>query len=157
VSYGQAGIAVRNALSRGDGDGAAQAAAELDEAHKVEILLGAVIRRADRVGAAHWASGEMLLLCRRLALPASTDLDDHAIRFVLRRIAPERWCREGLDAPDHLETMEDVAAALAAGCGGAAVLERMKHRALYHAVSDYYRLGSIHALGVRPLLILAAS
>ncbi len=157
MSYGQAGIAVRNALSRGDGDGAARAVAELDEAHKVEILLGAVIRRADRVGAAHWASGEMHLLCRRLAEPASTDLDDHAIRFVLRRIAPERWCREGLDAPLHLESIEDVAAALASGCGGGAVLERMKHRALYHAVSDYYRLGSIHALGVRPLLILAAS
>ncbi len=156
VSYGQAGIAVRNALTRGDAEAAARAVHFLDDAHRVELLLGAVIRRADLVGAEHWASGELDLLCRRLAVPAATHLDDLAISFVLRRIAPERWSGEGRDEPLSLNTMEDVAVALKNGFGGKSILQQMMHRCMYRAVSDYYALGSIHALGVRPLLILVA-
>jgi hypothetical protein len=157
VSYGQAGIAVRDALARGDGDAAAMAVADLDDAHRIEILLGAVIRRADGVCAQHWADGDVNLLCKALVLPGNTDADDRAIAYVLRRIIGERWRPDGPDAAQDPQTMDDVAQALAAGCGGLALLRRMKHRRLYRVVSDYYSIGSIHALGLRPLLILADS
>ena len=157
MNYGQAGIAVRDALARGDGDAAATAVAELDDAHKIEILLGLVIRRADRVSAQHWESGDVNLLCNALVLPCNTDADDRAVAYVLRRVIGERWSPDGSDVAYDLQTMADVAQALARGCGGLAVLHRLKHRRLYRVVSDYYLQGSIHALGLRPLLILADS
>jgi len=41
--------------------------------------------------------------------------------------------------------------------GGGSLLDALAHLPLHPPVAAYYRRGSLHALGVRPLLILAAT
>lgn len=157
AAFGQAGIAVREALTRGDAAGAARAASGLDEAHHVEILLGALIRRADVSGVSFWLTGDVAGVCARLAVPAATPLDDLAVSYVLRRVVPEGWRPDGPAADFVLEGPSDVARALQAGCGGLALLRQLEDRPLHQAVRCYYAPGRIHALGCRPLLILAGA
>ena len=51
----------------------------------------------------------------------------------------------------------EVAARYAEGVGGDALLDAFADLPVYEAVALYYRRGTIHALGPRALLILAAS
>lgn len=154
-AFGQAGIAVRVALLAGDAAGAADAARELDPDHAVEILLGGLIRRGDVSGVSAWLAGDAAGVCARLARPQPTPLDDAAVGYVVRRLAPEVWRAEGPGAV--VTDMASVARALRHGCGGRALLDALRGRALHDGVRAYYEAGRIHALGVRPLLILAGS
>lgn len=153
--FGQAAIAVRHALAAGDAAAACDAVPDLDDAHRIEILLGAAIRdgKEDFAAVGWWLAGDMEQLCATLASPPDTRLDDRAVGLIIRRRAPEHWLPGG-DAP-RVNTPEDVAAALASGAGGLAILDQLQDRLIYAAVREYYERGTIHALGVRPLLILA--
>lgn len=153
--FGQAAIAVRHALAAGDAKAASAAVPDLDEAHRIEILLGAAIRdgKEDFAAVGWWLAEDMEQLCATLASPPDTRLDDRAVGLIIRRRAPEHWKADG-PAP-LVNTPEDVADALANGAGGLAILDQLQDRLIYAAVREYYVRGTIHALGVRPLLILA--
>ena len=153
--YGQAAIAVRHASAAGDAAAALDALPGLDDAHRIEILLGAAIRdgQEDFSAVGWWLAGDMAQLCAVLATPPDTRLDDRAVGLIIRRRAPEHWRADG-PAP-RVNTPEDVADALVSGAGGLAILDQLHDRLIYSAVREYYVAGTIHALGVRPLLILA--
>ena len=155
---GQAGIRFRMALL--DGDVAAMEAAlpDLDDAHRIELVLGGALRDArEGHAAAHaYARGHVVEACRRLVGIPDHSLDDRAAALVAARMAPERWQPRGTAAV-AVKSMEDAAAALSSGVGGEALLEAMSQRALHGPVSYYYRIGTIHALGVRPLLVLVGA
>lgn len=95
-------------------------------------------------------------------------LDALAAGYIAGRRAPDRWQPEGV-LPEAFRVLRVpgwwrgvdfpeviVAAALAGGAGGRAVLDTFSDAAPYAAVDHYYRVGTIHALGPRPLLALAA-
>jgi hypothetical protein len=169
---GQTGIRMREALLAGDARTAASLAHALDEPHRIELLLGAALRDA-RGG---WAAARLFLaadthgaalarwwpVCRLLAEPgADHTLDELASAYVAEGRAPDVWPRTGAPAPrialDEPFADVAVAAALAAGVSGGALLDALADRPLFPAVAHYYRRGTLHALGVRPLLVLAAS
>ncbi len=168
-SAGQAAIRVREALAAGEGEQAFEALPGLDRAHQIEILLGAALRdrRAGFAAVRAWYAGNLIKLCSILAVKPDTALDDAAVSLVVARRVDERWVPDGKPLPEARRfegtslvpgtAIYDAAAAVADGVGGLAILARLTDRYLYRAVQQYYVEGTIHALGVRPLLILAAS
>lgn len=140
----------------------------LDSPHRVELLLGAALRdgRGGFAAARAWIAAEAGEgtwdeVCRLLAAPgADHTLDDLASAYVAEGRVPDRWIPEGraLDR-DVRGPCADVATAAAYGAGvsGEALLDAFAELPLYAAVAAYYRKGTIHALGPRPLLVLAAS
>lgn len=168
---GQAGILLREALLRQDARAMAACIPVLDEAHRVELLLGAALRdgRQDHLIARLYmvlAASDLPMevrfwpVCRLLCEgEPDTAFDDLASAYVAERRVPDRWVPEGAPAPSRLlgaPTDVAVADAYAAGVGGLALLDIFVGHPLYAAVAHYYRVGTIHALGPRPLLILAA-
>ncbi len=168
---GQAGIRLREALLAGRWEEAAAAAPGLDRAHRIELLLGAALQdgrdsfAAARAYGAMEAAGAWGDLCRTLSGPPDRSLDLRAAAWIAGRIAPERWQPEGRapsaaaaqlflsgGAAGRADAL--VAAELRAGAAGLALLEWFSHLPLYPAVALYYRDGTIHALGCRPLLTL---
>lgn len=156
---GQAAIAVREALACGDAASALVGVPDLDEAHRIEILLGAAIRDCtdDHAAVRAWLAGDMSGLCERLSRPPDTRYDDVAVGLVVRHKVPEAWRPFGSGPNSRVASLEDVVAALAAGAGGLDLVAQLQDRLLRPAVLQYYRDGTIHALGVRPLLILAST
>ena len=155
---GQAAISVRHALLAGDMSLALAQVSLLDEAHRIEILLGAAIRddKEDFAAIRAWGVGDTSGLCHVLARPPVTDLDDGALRYIVTRVVSERWTPNGLPSP-KVSTMGEAATALSNGASGLSLLHQLHDRLHYPAVRAYYTEGTIHALGCRPLLILAAS
>ena len=131
------------------------------------------------------AEGRWFPLTSRLVDPAvDMHLDTLAAGYVAGRRVPERWVPERSSpersspeqAPPEQATGPDtfrvlrvpgwwrgvdfpeviVAAALQAGRGGRAVLDTFAEALPFGAVDHYYRVGTIHALGPRPLLALSA-
>ncbi len=158
---GQAGIRLRESLLRGDVDGALACLPELDPPHRVELLLGAAIRdgRDDFASAGCYLAGDWPGLCARLAAPGADHRHDEvAAAYVATGRAPSAWSPTGLplqgDVRGGLPDVR-VAAALTAGVAGLALLDAFADLPLHAAVDHYYRVGSLHALGCRPLLILA--
>jgi hypothetical protein len=163
---GQTGIRLREALVAGDVAAALVAIPHLDEAHRVEILLGAALRdaREGHRSAALFleatASGDWPPLVERLVEPPDDRLDRLAVAYLVEGRVPERWRPDGLPLGGALRGPEAdvaVAEAYASGVAGLALVDFFADLPLHAAVSHYYRVGSIHALGPRPLLILAAS
>ncbi len=166
-ALGQTGILLRRLLAEGRGEEAAALVPTLDNAHRIELLLGAALRdgrenfagahlyMACENGAAPWEA-----LCRWLGQPADHHLDDLAAAYIAEGRAPEKWLPEGLplQSSPRLAPFPDVATAaqLQAGVAGLLLLDTFWNVSLYRAVSLYYRRGIIHALGPRPLLSLAA-
>jgi hypothetical protein len=101
-------------------------------------------------------------VCRRLAtgLP-DTRLDDLAAGYVAERRVPEGWRAGGRAVATDVRAARYpdlvVAREYAGGASGLALLDAFADLPLYPAVNWYYRRGTIHAMGPRPLLILAAS
>lgn len=165
---GQAAIAVREALACGDAASALVGVPHLDDAHRIEILLGAAIRDCtdDHAAVRAWLAGDMPGLFERLSWPPDTRYDDVAVGLIVRHRVREAWrpigdaravvARPGSACP-RVSTLDDVVAALAAGAGGLDLVAQLQDRLLHPAVLEYYRDGTIHALGVRPLLILAGT
>ena len=168
---GQTGIRLREALAAGDAPLAAMLAHGLDEAHTIELLLGAALRdaRGGHAAARLWLAADACPplpdpdprwwpACRLLAEPgADHSLDQLATAYIAERRAPDRWTAHGTaDVPATLDDLT-VADALMRGVAGLALLDALQDRPLYPAVSCYYRRGTIHALGPRPLLLLAAT
>lgn len=172
---GQQGIRLREALRRGDASAAAAELAALDHPHLVELLLGAALRDGrEGFAAAHafvraWRAGppaegplapawqEVL---ERLARPGPDDhLDRAAASWVASGRVPERWRAWGpapAEDPRRAPSPEAATArALAEGTGGRALLACFADLPLHPAVALYYEAGTIHALGTRPLLVLA--
>lgn len=163
---GQAAIAVREALACGDAASALVGVPDLDEAHRIEILLGAALRDCtdDHAAVRAWLAGDMSGLCERLSRPPDTRYDDVAVGLVVHHRVPEAWrpigvAPAGAAVPPARSSasLDDVVAALAAGAGGLDLVAQLQDRLLHPAVLQYYRDGTIHALGVRPLLILAST
>ena len=166
---GQTGIRLRDAMVAQDVAGMLAQIPTLDRPHRLELLLGACFRdgRQD-FAAAHlfvaleqqpfpdWAP-----LCQRLCLPdPDRSWDDLAAAYIATRQAPDRWQPEGgpLLADPLLHPFPDrsVADQLCQGVSGLALLVALQKVALYPAVALYYQPEGIHAMGPRPLLILAA-
>lgn len=147
---GQAGIRFRDALLAQDLPLMRAWAAQLDEAHVIELILGAALRDGrDDFGAARaFASGEDIL--DRLLGEPDHRADEAASAWIAAGSIDDRWRPEGT-----VDNGRDVVAAYAAGVSGLALVDRFVDRPLHAAVSMYYRRGTIHALGPRPLLILA--
>jgi hypothetical protein len=175
---GQSGIRLREALVAGDAVTAAELALALDEPHRIELLLGAALRdrRDDFARARLWLATEQghgvpgpdrwSSFCRLLVTgEPDHSLDELAAAYVAEGRVPDRWRPLGapLDRPSSRVKMRGpeadvrVAAAYAAGIAGLALLDAFADAPLFPAVDWYYRRGTIHALGPRPLLILAAS
>jgi hypothetical protein len=165
---GQAATRLRAALARGDARDALAWVGDLDEAHHVEVLLGAALRdrREDHAGVARYLAGDMPALVRGLADGAGDDsLDRRAARWVAAGHAPEHLPRGGrpLTREERVALAGDaergVVRALAAGVAPHAILDALEGPAPLAAGVRAY-LGPpgaprIHALGVRPLLVLA--
>ncbi len=174
---GQTGIRLRQCLIEQDAAGAIALLDSLDPAHHVELLLGAALRdaRGDFLAARLYthlieeqhAQGHVRHEAWALLVALLTDgapdegPDLSASAWIAARRAPDRWFPLGaplagaLPAPPGAEAA--VVQAYAAGVGGLALLAALADRPLHAAVATYYRLGSIHALGPRPLFMLAAS
>ena len=171
--FGQHGIRFREALADGHGALAVRLLPELDEAHRIELVLGEALRDGrDGFGAARRFADvdgrgpvvEAIVL--DLARPgADRAPDELAAAYVAARRVPDRWLGAGR-AVTRAEAAElraegqlDVAVArlLGQGAGGLALLQCLADRPLFSAVNMYYRWGTIHALGPRPLLVLAAT
>lgn len=212
----QAGIGVREALRAGRWQAAAAGAAGLDQAHLIELLLGAALQdgrdgfAAARVFVGAWdgaggdpgaadPGGRWAGVCRLLCGigvgdPGEPDrrLDRRAAAWVAAGVAPERWQPGGRAPSAEAEALRRailaggagavqaggapspdpapcgiveggpasgldglVAAELAGGASGGALLGWFVGLPLYPAVALYYRAGTIWALGCRPLLVLA--
>jgi hypothetical protein len=160
MNAGQAGIGVREALARGDWRAAAEGVGALDEAHHIEILLGAALRdardghlRARRyLVETDWAA-----FCRLLVEgEPDRSLDDLAAAYVAERRVPDVWRPGGAPLAEPVADDLDAARLYAAGVSGDAIVDAFAHKPLYPAVAHYYRRGTIRAMGARPMLILAA-
>lgn len=151
---GQAGIRFRDALLAGDLDRMRLYAAMLDEAHQIELILGAALRdgRDDFAAARAYARGEDIL--SKLVGEPDTTLDDEAGAWIAAGRIDDRWRRTGQPLDGPVETVDDVVAAWARGVDGLVLVDAFATHPLHAAVSGYYRRGSIHALGPRPLLVL---
>jgi hypothetical protein len=170
---GQTGIRLREALAAGDGLRAAHLVGDLDTAHRIELLLGAALRdgREDfssaRAFPALLASGRdepeaWRAFCVSLARPgADRRLDDLAASWIAAGVAPDRWTPAGREpSADERVALRNarepdavVARLLEQGRSGLAILDSLPIHPLLPAVSLYYRQGTIHALGPRPLLV----
>lgn len=146
---GQAGIRFRDALLAQDPRAMRAWALQLDEAHTIELILGAALRdgRGRFAAARAFARGEDIL--DRLLGEPDHSADEAASAWIAAGRIDDRWRPDG--TPD---SGGDLVEAYAAGVGGLVLLKRFVGRPLHAAVSMYYRRGSIHALGPRPLLIL---
>ncbi|MFZ5481042.1 MAG: hypothetical protein ACOZNI_30045 [Myxococcota bacterium] len=158
---GQIGIRVREALAAGDWRAAADALPELDEAHHVEILLGAALRDAREghlrarlyLSTTDWAA-----YCRQLVTEEpDRSLDDLAAAYVAERRVPDTWRPGGEPLRERVADDLDAARLYAAGVAGDALIDAFGHKPLHPAVAHYYRRGRIWGLGPRPMLVLAAS
>lgn len=163
LAVGQVGIRFREAVLAGETAAALGCLPELDAAHHVELLLGAALRDArDDFAAAHlYLRGDWPgLVARLITGPPDLSRDRLAAAYVAAGRAPARWQPEGrpLDR-DVRQGFPDVhvAAALQAGVGGWALLAAFTDLPLHPAVDHYYRVGTLHALGCRPLLVLAST
>ncbi len=160
---GQRAIRLRDALFEGDTTWALHWAEGLDEAHVYEVIGGACIRdardgfaaaRAFPAALAHRAWAPVF---ERLLGEPDTALDDEAASLVAARIVPDRWRPDGTPVTVLVEGMEHAAALYAAGAAGLALIDALRSRQIYEIVSLYYRRGTLHALGPRPMLVLSAS
>ena len=168
---GQAAIHLREALWRGDVDAACAQVGLLDEAHRVEILLGGALRRAAdgfaAVGSWRRASRQPAdsaawrALCVALAAPATSPHDERAAGWVASGLAPETVPLQGPPlAPPRTAAFSGPGAeqalleALRAGFSVEAMLACWPAHPLLPGVRDYYA-GGICALGPRALLYLA--
>ncbi len=169
---GQTGIRMREVLLGGDARTAATLALDLDEPHRIELLLGAALRdaRGGWAAARHYLAADAspatdpdrwLTTCLLLAEPAPDHtLDQLAAAYVAEGRIPEEWRPAGgpIDRDVRVPCADvAVAAALMAGVSGLALVDAFADLPLHPAVAHYYRRGTIHALGARPLVILAAS
>lgn len=162
---GQTGIRLREALLAGDVATAARLVPALDTPHRLEVLLGAALRdaRDDHAAAALYLAaerhGDWAPLLERLAQPPDDRFDRLAVAYLVEGRVPDGWRAAGLPLIGGLSRPADVAvaAAYAAGVAGLALVDAFRDRPLHAAVSHYYRVGTIHALGPRPMLILAAA
>lgn len=159
MSTGQMGIRLREALVAGD---AARAVAELDgldDAHRVELILGAALRdgRGGFAAARRYLAGDLAGAVELLAEPGGdASLDEEAAGYVVRRRAPDRWSVGGAPPPPRAgDPVEAVLRGLAEGWSGLGMVAWFADDPLAAAVDRYYRDGRIHALGPRPLLMLA--
>ncbi len=168
---GQAAIQLREALRRGDPEGAATFVGLLDEAHGIEILGGGALRHgADgfaAVGAwrramrhpadpAGWRT-----LCAALAAPSVSTHDERAAGWVASGLVPETVPVHGPPLPASVLAElrgplaeEALVRALQNGASVAAVRAAFADHPLAPGVEAYYR-GTICALGPRPLLYLS--
>lgn len=165
---GQLGIRLREALADGRWQVAQELLPTLDRPHRVEILLGTALRdgRNDFSAARLYveletAGGDWGRLFWMLGTgTADRSWDDLAAAYVAARQVPDRWIPEGrpLEADPTTSEFPDVEVArhYGAGVGGRLLLECFRSSPLYPAVKLYYEEGNIHALGPRPLLVLAA-
>lgn len=161
---GQAGIRWREALVAHDADTMVTLLDALDDAHRVELLLGEALRdaRGGFAAARAWVRGDLAGACRLLAA-GEPDLryDRLAAAYVAARRAPERWSPEGRALDREVRRVPEpdvaVAEALAAGVGGRVLLAAFADLPLHPAVAAYYAPGNLWALGCRPLLVLAAT
>ncbi len=181
---GQSGIRLRAALARGEGAAAAGLVGDLDTAHRIELLLGAAIRdaRGEWAAARAWLAAEAgegtwADVCEQLTTPSPDHtLDDLASAYVAEGRVPATWRADGADVATFGEALVSaglggaepdlvVAAAYARGVAGSALVGAVaaaftsvnRHSPLLRAVETYYRAGTIHALGPRPMLVLAAA
>jgi len=159
---GQFAIHLRDALSAGDPDRAAALVCHLDQAHRIEVLLGAALRDGrDRFRAASMyleasarpvTAEAWLPLCVRLAGPVNPTWDEIAAGWVVRHRLGEPRDHGSGPGPTSA-TPEAWVAAIRAGAGLDELLARSRHHLLCPAVSAYYR-GKIRAMGWRPALLL---
>lgn len=165
---GQTGIRFREALAARDAATAASLVSTLDDAHRIELLLGAALRdaRDDHAAARRFvqveaSGGDWGEVCRLLCEgDPDRRLDELAAAYVAEGRVSELWRPAGAPlAGDIRWGLPDVevAARYAEGVGGDALVEAFADLPLHAAVAYYYRRGTIHALGPRALLILAAS
>jgi hypothetical protein len=168
---GQHGIRFREALHDGDAELACSLLASLDRPHEVELVLGAALRdgRDCFFAARNWLRAsdpeQRIALVASLARPgADGQLDALAAAYVAERRVSDRWLPDGRPLSPSERLALSVSGPLDArvanlygqGVGGLQLLDALSGRPLYSAVEAYYRQGTIHALGPRPLLILAA-
>ncbi len=163
LGAGQRAIRLRDALYEGDITWALHWAERLDEAHVYEVIAGACIRDArDQFAAARafpgaLAAGDWRPVFERLLGEPETTLDDLAASLVAARVVPDRWRPGGTPVTVPVDGLEHAAALYAAGAAGLALVDACRSRPIYDAVSLYYRRGTLHALGPRPMLVLSAS
>ncbi len=155
-------IHLRDALSAGDPDRAADLVCRLDPAHRIEVLLGAALRDGrDRFrsatlyleASARPAAAEAWRpLCARLAGKVDPTWDEVAAGWVVRhRLGDVR--DHGMGAGPSSATPEAWVAAIRGGAGLDELLPRARYHPLHPAVSAYYR-GKIRAMGWRPALLM---
>lgn len=160
---GQRAIRLRDALLEGDITWALHWAEGLDEAHAYEVIGGACIRDGrDRFAAARafpaaLAARDWRAVFERLLGEPDTTLDDAAASLVAARIVPDRWLPGGLPVSVPVTSMDEAATLYAGGAAGLGLVEACRSRPIHEAVWLYYRRGSLHALGPRPMLVLSAS
>lgn len=160
---GQRAIRLRDALMEGDITWALHWAEGLDEAHVYEVIAGACIRDGrDHFAAARafpgaLARGDWQPVLERLLGEPDTAFDDEAASLVAARIVPDRWRPGGTALTVPVLGMEHAATLYAAGAAGLALVDALRSRQIYETVSLYYRRGTLHALGPRPMLVLSAS
>ena len=167
-SAGQAAIRLRHALANGEAEGAHAMIPELDDDHRIEVLLGAALRdgRFDFAAARGWASAALtedwLPMCRALATAGDSTADDAAAAWVAAGRLPEGFNSGGRSVTrEELAALQataqpdrQVVALIIAGVALEALLGAFAQHRLHSSVSAYYA-GRIRALGWRPLLLLA--
>ena len=169
MMFGQLGIRLRAALVEGHWAVAAELVPTLDREHRIELLLGAALRDGrQEFAAAHLFcsleknGGDWGRLCWMLGTgEPDRRLDLLAASYVAERRVPDRWIPlgRGVESDPRAAALPDVEVArqYAGGVGGLALLACFEHAPLYPAVQLYYGEGNIHALGPRPMLVMAAS
>lgn len=177
-AFGQHGIRFREALADGDAVLAISLLPELDLPHRIELILGAALRDGrEGFGAAHDASrafapgvedsaaiDSLEQAIRSLARPnPDRTLDDIAAAYVAERRVPDVWRPGGRPLPPNaaeipaaLHPDVEVARLYADGVAGSALINLFADSDLFGPVAIYYSEGAIHAMGPRPLLILAS-
>lgn len=165
---GQSAIRLRRALAHGDAAAAAALAPQLDDDHRIEVLLGAALRDArggfaaarEYLAIAGDADADAWLpLCTALATPGDTTHDDIAAAWVASGQVPDTVA--GMDrALTHDERAELAAnpegalvGLIGAGAGLRALLAEFEGHPLILPVTAYYQ-GGICAMGWRPCLLL---
>ena len=111
-SAGQAAIRLRHALAIGDAAGAHALIPELDDDHRIEVLLGAALRdgRDNFAAARAWRATveaqDWLPLCHALATEGDNGVDDAAAAWVAAGRLPEGFNAGGRSlTPEELATL----------------------------------------------------